>query len=122
MWNMVWPVLLVVFSNTFYNICQKSTPEDANPFIALTMTYLVAAAASAGIFFATAGTHDVLGQIRKLNWTTVVLGFAIIGLEAGVISSGEQRPFLQDSIISRAVSTISFLPPYAIAMWTKYRS
>lgn len=85
MWNMVWPVLLVVFSNTFYNICQKSTPEDANPFIALTMTYLVAAVASAGLFFATAGTQNVLGQIRKLNWTTVVLGFAIIGLEAGYI-------------------------------------
>lgn len=85
MWSMLWPVLLVVLSNTFYNICQKSTPEDASPFGALTVTYLVAALASAALFLLTEGPGNAIGQLRKLNWTSIVLGIVIIGLEAGYL-------------------------------------
>lgn len=85
MWSMIWPVALVVLSNTFYNICQKSTPEDASTFGALTVTYLVATVISATLFLATEGPGNALTQIRKLNWTSIVLGIAIIGLEAGYL-------------------------------------
>lgn len=44
--NMYLPVLIVVLSNTFYNICTKSTPEDLNPFASLSITYLVGAVIS----------------------------------------------------------------------------
>ena len=27
MWNLLWPMLMVVGANTVYNICAKSTPE-----------------------------------------------------------------------------------------------
>ena len=44
--RMWWPIALIVFSNVFYNICSKQTPEGIHPLAALTVTYLVAAVAS----------------------------------------------------------------------------
>ena len=85
MWNMLWPVLVTVLANVIYNICQKSTPGDLNAFGSLTVTYLVAACVSAVLFVVTAGKGNIPGQLHKLNWTSFVLGAAIIGLEAGYI-------------------------------------
>ncbi len=82
---MFWPILLAVFSDIFYQICSKSTPETLNPFASLTITYLVGAAISAGIFFVTSGGHSLLSECKSINWTTFVLGLAIVGLEAGSI-------------------------------------
>lgn len=82
---MFWPILLAVFSDIFYQICSKSTPETLNPFASLTITYLVGAAISAGIFFMTSGGQNLLTAWREINWTTFLLGLAIVGLEAGSI-------------------------------------
>ena len=84
-WKMIWPVLIVAGSNILYNICQKSTPADANTFAALTATYLIAAILSAILFVSSVGDGNVAQEVRKLNWTSVALGFSIIGLEAGYI-------------------------------------
>lgn len=37
------PLIIIVFSNTLYQICSKSIPGNMEPFSALTVTYLVAA-------------------------------------------------------------------------------
>lgn len=55
MWNLLWPMLMVVGANTVYNICAKSTPEKLNSFAALTINYGVAAALSLLLFFVTTG-------------------------------------------------------------------
>lgn len=83
MWNQLWPLLLVVGSNTFYHICAKSVPEKAPAFGALTVTYLVGALFSAVIFLRSVGAANAPAELGKLNWASVVLGFAIVGLEAG---------------------------------------
>lgn len=82
---MLWPILLAVFSDIFYQICAKSTPETLNPFASLTITYLVGAAVSLLIFFLTSGGQSLLTEWKEINWTTFVLGLAIVGLEAGAI-------------------------------------
>ena len=83
MWNMLWPLLLIVGSNCFYHICTKSMPEAADPFASLTLTYLVGALLSALLFLFGSGVSRVGAEIAKINWTALVLGFAIVGLEAG---------------------------------------
>ena len=83
MWNMLWPLLLIVASNTFYHICAKSTPENAHAFGALTVTYLIGAAFSALVFVTSVKPANVLTELGKLNWASIVLGLAIVGLEAG---------------------------------------
>jgi drug/metabolite transporter (DMT)-like permease len=85
MWRLIWPILIVVLSNTFYNVCMKSMPNDVNPFGALMVTYLVAAIISAIIFVYVAGPSNVGAEISKINWTSVVLALAIVGLEVGYV-------------------------------------
>ena len=54
MFSYVWPMALVVLSNTAYQICAKSVPGGMNPFASLTVTYLVGALAS-GLFYVALG-------------------------------------------------------------------
>ena len=85
MWNLIWPILIVLLSNTFYNICMKSMPSDVNPFGALMVTYLVAAIISAIIFVYSVGPSNISVGLSKINWTSVVLALAIVGLEVGYV-------------------------------------
>ena len=84
-WNLIWPILIVILANTFYNICMKSMPNDVNPFGALMVTYLVAAIISAIIFAYMVGPSNVVFEISKINWTSIILAIAIVGLEVGYV-------------------------------------
>ena len=85
MLSYIWPIALIVLSNTMYQICAKSVPEGMDPFASLTVTYLVAALFS-GILYFSLGSHSgLLKEYGKLNWAPVVLGIVIVGLEAGYI-------------------------------------
>ncbi|MDD6646305.1 MAG: EamA family transporter [Firmicutes bacterium] len=82
---MFWPIILAVLSDIFYQICAKSTPESLNPFASLTITYLVGAAVSVVVYFMTSEGQSLIAEWKGINWTTFVLGLAIVGLEAGSI-------------------------------------
>ena len=84
MWNYIWPVLLILGSNIAYNLMTKSTPAQVNPFASLTVTYLVAAVFSF-ILLLFSSTGHPLADFREVNWTGIVLGMAIVGLELGYI-------------------------------------
>ena len=79
------PMLMVVASNTIYNICAKSTPEQVNPFASLVITYTVAAVCAAGMFFVTAKQKNIFLEFSGTNWTAWVLGVVIVGLEFGFL-------------------------------------
>lgn len=79
------PIAIIVLSNIFYHICSKSTPANVNPFAALTVTYLVGAAFSAVLFFVLNPHDNLFAQLKNINWSTWILGLAIVGLEAGSI-------------------------------------
>ena len=85
MWNMIWPIGLVVLSNVVYQICAKSVPDGLNPFAALTVTYLVGAVVSAVLFFVLGKQSNPIKELSNLNWAPFVLGFVIVGLEGGFI-------------------------------------
>ena len=85
MLSYIWPIALVVLSNTVYQICAKSVPEGMNPFASLTVTYLVSAVISAVLYYALNRNANLLREIRMINWASVVLGVVIIGLEVGFI-------------------------------------
>ena len=85
MWKMLWPLLLIVGSNCFYNICTKSMPEEVNAFGSLTVTYLVGAVLTAILFVSSVKPAGVLTEMSKVNWTSFVLGLAIVGLEVGYV-------------------------------------
>ena len=82
---MIWPVLIVVLSNTFYNICTKSTPSNVNAFGTLMLTYITAAVLTGIIFLFLVKPENAIDELSKVNWTSIVLGIAIVGLELGYI-------------------------------------
>lgn len=79
------PILIVVVSNTIYQICAKSISEGVNTFASLSVTYAVGAAASVALYFLTSKNADLIQEYRQLNWSSFVLGLCIVGLEAGFI-------------------------------------
>ena len=85
MWNMLWPILVVVGSNTIYNIAAKSTPAEVNPFASLALSYIIGAACSLILFFATAENRNLAAELAKSNWASLALGLAIVGLEFGYL-------------------------------------
>ena len=81
----IWPIALIVLSNTIYQICAKSVPEGMNPFASLTVTYVVGALASAVLYYGSGSRGNLMKEYGKLNWAPFILGIVIVGLEAGWI-------------------------------------
>ena len=86
MWDMAWPIMLVVGSNCFYHVCAKSLPDGINAMASLCVTYLVGAAAAFVMYLFTGSGTTFSEELSKVNWSSIVLGFAIVGLEFGSIS------------------------------------
>lgn len=84
-WSMIWPIFIVVTSNTIYNICAKLTPETVNGFASLAITYTVAAVCAVLLFYLTAEEKQLLAELGKTNWAAWVLGLSIVGLEFGFL-------------------------------------
>ena len=80
---MYMPIVIIVLSNVFYHIAAKSAPSKLSPFAALTVTYAVGMVASLGLYFITNKGGNLLEEYRHINWSTIVLGLTIVGLEAG---------------------------------------
>lgn len=76
---------MVVVSNCLYHICSKSTPHGVNAFGTLMITYLTGALVCAIIFLFIARPENVMVELGNVNWSSFVLGIAIVGLEAGYI-------------------------------------
>lgn len=85
MWSYVWPILLILVGNCFYNICAKSTPISANAYLCMTVTYGIGAGVSYLLFLFSKNTSSFLEELQKLNWTAIVLGLSIVALEIGYI-------------------------------------
>ena len=85
MLSYIWPIALVVFSNTVYQVCAKSMPPSINPLASLTVTYATGAAASGALYFALNRGGNLLREYSQLNWVPFVFGIALVGLEAGYI-------------------------------------
>lgn len=85
MFNYIWPIALVLLSNSVYQICTKSVPDNASPFAALTITYIVGAIFSTVMHFITHPTVNIIKEFAKMNWAPYVLGLVIVGLEVGWI-------------------------------------
>ena len=49
------------------------------------ITYFVAAVISAVIFVFMVGPSNVVLEISKINWTSIILAIAIVGLEVGYV-------------------------------------
>ncbi len=125
MFEIFWPILLVVTSNTLYHICAKSSPVNINPFASLVITYLVSALLAAVMCFATSRQGNILKAFEELNWTSVAFGFVLVALEAGwmyVYRAGWQvsvASIVQSTLLSLILIAVGFLLYREALTWNK---
>lgn len=81
----VWPIVLIVASNVFYQIFAKGVPDDMDVMASMIVTYLTGAVCSAVVFFVMNPKGNLLSEFGKLNVSPFLLGVSVVGLEAGYI-------------------------------------
>jgi len=82
---LVFAVALTVGSNVLYHVSQKSIPGGAHPLTSLTVTYVVALVLTVALFPFYPGGAPTWRSLRGLNWASVAVGVAIVGVEMGVL-------------------------------------
>ena len=121
----IWPMALLVFSNTMYQICAKYMPQQMNPFAGLTVTYAVAAVSCAAMFFTIGRGDNLIAEYGKLNWVPFVLGVVIVGLEVGWVfayRAGWQVStgfIVQSAFLAAALVFVGYLLFKEELTWTK---
>jgi uncharacterized membrane protein len=97
---------LAAMSTVLYNLFQKLTPSDANPALALSITYGVSLAATL-MLFVFYPTTSLGASFQKLNWASFALGLAIFGVEIGTLLA--YRAGWQISLLSIMVNVVASL-------------
>ena len=78
-------IAITVVSNVLYHVFQKLTPGEAHPILSLLLTYVAAFIFCLALFPFFPLTKPLGESVRQLNWTSVALGLAILGLEIGFL-------------------------------------
>lgn len=76
---------IAVASGILYHVTQKSISHKVNPLISLMVTYGVALLITLIFYMFDRGGIEITAEIKRLNWASFVLGFAIVGLEIGIL-------------------------------------
>ncbi len=78
-------IALTIISNIFYHIFQKITPQEANPALALAVSYLVATVVCLALLPLFPLKEGLRESLLHLNWASIALGFTLVGLEIGFL-------------------------------------
>ncbi len=76
-------ISLAILSSVLYHFSQKSTPAEANPAVALLVTYAVAIGLSVSLLFFIPAKGGLFAEVSRLNWASYLLALSIVGLEVG---------------------------------------
>jgi drug/metabolite transporter (DMT)-like permease len=77
-------ISLAIASSAFYHFVAKSTPSNVNFTVSLLVTYAVAFIVTLfGFFFYP--TTDIIVDLKQLNWASIGLAIAIVGIEFGFL-------------------------------------
>ncbi|HZF14744.1 MAG TPA: hypothetical protein VE046_02260 [Steroidobacteraceae bacterium] len=74
-----------VVATVAYHLVLKLTPAGANPLLSLTVTYVLVTTAFASLYAVMSGGVPLRESLHALNWTAVVLGVSIVGLDFGFL-------------------------------------
>lgn len=78
-------IALTICSSALYHFMAKSTPSNVNFTVSLLVTYAVAFIVTLFGFFFFPATEGVAIELKKLNWASIGLAVAIVGIEFGFL-------------------------------------
>ena len=77
-------ITLAICSSALYHFSAKSTPSNVNFTVSLLVTYAIAFVVTLGFFFFPAG-NGIATELKQLNWASILLAIAIVGIEFGFL-------------------------------------
>jgi drug/metabolite transporter (DMT)-like permease len=78
-------ITLAIASSALYHFVAKSTPSNVNFTVSLLVTYAVAFVVTLLGFFFFPATNGITTELRQLNWASIGLAIAIVGIEFGFL-------------------------------------
>lgn len=78
-------ITLAILSSAFYHFVAKSTPSNVNFTVSLLVTYAVAFLVTLFGFYFYPAKNGVMAEIKQLNWASIGLAVAIVGIEFGFL-------------------------------------
>ncbi|MBK9924199.1 MAG: hypothetical protein IPP66_02810 [Anaerolineales bacterium] len=76
---------LAICSSALYHFTAKSTPSNVNFTVSLLVTYAVAFVVTLLGFFFFPATNGIKAELVKLNWASIGLAIAVVGIEYGFL-------------------------------------
>lgn len=78
-------ITLAIASSTVYHFTARSIPSNVNFTVSLLVTYMVAFVVTLLGFFFLPAKQGVIAEIKQLNWASLALAIAIVGVEFGFL-------------------------------------
>jgi len=78
-------ITLAICSSALYHFVAKSTPSNVNFTVSLLVTYAVAFVVTLFGFFFLPVKNGVMAEIKLLNWASILLAIAVVGIEFGFL-------------------------------------
>ena len=78
-------MLLAICSSALYHFVARSTPSNVNFTVSLLVTYAVAFLTTLLTFPFFPAQAGIMVELRKLNWATIGLAVAVVGIEFGFL-------------------------------------
>jgi multidrug transporter EmrE-like cation transporter len=78
-------ITLAICSSALYHFVAKSTPSNVNFTVSLLVTYAIAFAVTLFTFFFFPATSGIKTELKQLNWASIGLAIAIVGIEFGFL-------------------------------------
>jgi drug/metabolite transporter (DMT)-like permease len=78
-------ITLAIASSALYHFVAKSTPSNVNFTVSLLVTYAVAFVITLIGFIFFPVTNGIAIELKQLNWATIGLAIAVVGIEFGFL-------------------------------------
>lgn len=78
-------ITLAICSSALYHFVAKSTPSGVNFTVSLLVTYAVAFVVTLFTFFFFPTKNGIAAELKQLNWASIGLAIAIVGIEFGFL-------------------------------------
>lgn len=111
-------ISLAIASSALYHFVAKSTPSNVNFTVSLLVTYAVAFVVTLGGFFFFPATNGITAELKQLNWASIGLAIAVVGIEFGfllVYRSGWNLGIA--AVLTNVVASLILVPVVPVAIF-----
>ena len=110
-------ITLAICSSALYHFTAKSTPSNVNFTVSLLVTYALAFVVTLLGFFFFPATNGITAELKRLNWASIGLAIAVVGIEFGFLLSYRSGWNLGIAAVLATVVASLILVPVAILVF-----